>query len=94
MYLPVYRNVAKVDEAWWKKYGHHSKQSAAEVATAVCLKQHKTPHSAIHSVVCWERGEVERWKENVAYVEGIDNEYGACNGVKGSHDTVVAVAAR
>jgi len=30
----------------------------------------------------------------MAYVEGIDNEYGACNGVKESHDTVVAVAMR
>jgi len=28
----------------------------------------------------------------MAYVEGVDNEYNACNGIKGSHDTVVAVA--
>jgi len=28
------------------KYGHHSKQRAAESPTAVCLKQHTIPHCA------------------------------------------------
>ena len=28
----------------------------------------------------------------MAYVEGVNNEYGACNGIKDSHDTVVGRA--
>jgi len=28
----------------------------------------------------------------LAYVEGVDNEYGACNGIKDSHGTVVGRA--
>jgi hypothetical protein len=69
---------------------------AAEPLTAVCLKQHKFPQYADiqccvlkgerNRVICDTEGE-----RNIAYFQRVDNEYGACNEIKKSHDTVVAI---
>jgi hypothetical protein len=37
------------------------------------------------------KGVTER-ERNIGYSEGGDNEYGACNDVKESHDTIIGIA--